>query len=477
MCFVDHDEQPDEMDDAKGVFAHFMVGNTYPYVLRDWTEDIELAILHHLQVLGGIVLCGVTKIRSRDGFVLNIGSEDWQKDRVADCFQATEAPGSSSFKLFFSFDMSVIPCETQGDMQHLLEYIKRWGNHPSMYRRNGKVVVSTFSGENSLFGFGDMETAWNFVKKSVEEIVPICFMPSFFIDPARYDRLHFMDGAFNVWTITFLRCSLGYRSILTTLLQWNGGWPLHLSPGMPRQALESCKLDTDDHHLRCLGGRSFMAAISPWFFTHYGPETWNKNWIYRGDDWLFVRRWEQLIAARDHIDIVQIISWNDYGESHYIGPIKGAQPNSQAWVDGFDHLPWLKLAGYFARAFKEGVYPRIEEDQIYMWARPHPKDAEAVGDKVPRPRNWELTDDTYWVVVLARAPGTLVLSDGDEESRTIQVLAGVTKASRPLESGKGMEARLYRGGDMIVSCKPSKFCFNPYPPVYNFNAFVAVATS
>ena len=54
------------------------------------------------------------------------------------------------------------------------------------------------------------------------------------------------------------------------------------------------------------------------------------------------------------MDIVQIISWNgpwpnewrasnidpyspDYGESHYIGPIAGAQPNSQAWVDGFDH--------------------------------------------------------------------------------------------------------------------------------------------
>lgn len=123
-----------------------------------------------------------------------------------------------------------------------------------------------------------------------------------------------------------------------------------------------------------------------------------------------MRRWDQLIAARDHIDIVQIISWNglylrppnrvlslrrvipftDYGESHYIGPIKGAQPNSQAWVDGFDHLPWLKLSGYFARAFKDGVYPLIEEDQIYMWARPHPKDAEAVDDNVSRPRNWEL---------------------------------------------------------------------------------------
>jgi Glycosyl hydrolase family 71 len=40
---------------------------------------------------------------------------------------------------------------------------------------------------------------------------------------------------------------------------------------------------------------------------------------------------------RDQVDIVQVVTWNDYGESHYIGPIKGAQPNSQAWVDGMDH--------------------------------------------------------------------------------------------------------------------------------------------
>ena len=36
-------------------------------------------------------------------------------------------------------------------------------------------------------------------------------------------------------------------------------------------------------------------------------------------------------------DLVEICTWNDFGESHYIGPIHGAQPNSQAWVDGFDH--------------------------------------------------------------------------------------------------------------------------------------------
>ena len=80
----------------------------------------------------------------------------------------------------------------------------------------------------------------------------------------------------------------------------------------------------------------------------------------------------------------------DYGESHYIGPIKGAQPNSHAWVDGYPHTPWLELSGYFARVFKEGVYPFIERDLIFMWSRPHLKDAVATKDEVPRPDRWQL---------------------------------------------------------------------------------------
>lgn len=51
----------------KYVIAHHMVGNTFPYTLDDWTEDITLA---HAS---GI-----------DGFALNIGSESWEPARVAD---------------------------------------------------------------------------------------------------------------------------------------------------------------------------------------------------------------------------------------------------------------------------------------------------------------------------------------------------------------------------------------------------------
>lgn len=80
----------------------------------------------------------------------------------------------------------------------------------------------------------------------------------------------------------------------------------------------------------------------------------------------------------------------DYGESHYIGPIKGAQPNSEAWVDGFPHDAWLDLHQYFVRAFKEGAYPAIKKDRIFMWSRPHMKSAEALHDVVPRPERWQL---------------------------------------------------------------------------------------
>jgi len=221
-----------------------------------------------------------------------------------------------------------------------------------------------------------------------------------------------------------------------------------------------------------------MAAVSPWFFTHYGPDSWNKNWIYRGDDWLFVRRWEQLIAMQDQIDIVQIISYNDYGESHYIGPIKGAQPKSQAWVDGFPHEPWLHLTRYYARAFKEGAYPAIEADTIYMWARPHLKSV-VTEDRVPRPRDWELTDDMIWVVVFAMAPAAITISSSDDghDVRVVEVPAGVSKLSHPVDPKGSMRARMEREGVLVAECAPERhgFRFQERPEVYNFNVYCAMS--
>ncbi|KAH6910280.1 glycoside hydrolase [Coprinopsis sp. MPI-PUGE-AT-0042] len=424
---------------SRFVVAHFMVGNTYPYTVDDWLADIKLAASYFI-----------------DGFVLNVGREDWQRQRVMDCFKAADMlPPATAFQFFFSFDMSSVPGNSAGDISVIKNYFQPLAKHPRMMKhpRTGGVIVSTFSGENCTFGQGSMENGWAYVKRELNSITPIYFIPSFFINPTRYPNISAMDGAFN----------------------WNGGWPIHLNASTPRNQIENARLDSDNEHLQNLrNGRTFMAAVSPWFFTHYGPDTWNKNWIYRGDDHLFVRRWEQLIGMRDRVDIVQVISWNDYGESHYIGPIKGAQPNSQAWVNGYPHEAWLVLNSYFAAAFKKGVYPPVKKDQIFLWARPHPKNAVA-REGVPRPNNWEITDDKIWAVVFTTSAAKVELHTSENRKETFQVGAGMTKLSCNQEVDGGMRGTIVRNGQVVAECNPIGFRFDSRPGVHNFNAAVAMS--
>ncbi|KAF6834626.1 alpha-glucanase [Colletotrichum musicola] len=46
---------------------------------------------------------------------------------------------------------------------------------------------------------------------------------------------------------------------------------------------------------------------------------YNKNWLWRGDH-IWGDRWFQ--ASWWQPEFIEIISWNDYGESHYIGPVR-----------------------------------------------------------------------------------------------------------------------------------------------------------
>lgn len=139
--------------------------------------------------------------------------------------------------------------------------------------------------------------------------------------------------------------------------------------------------------------------------------TSGEQFIYDCDNQLYARRWETIISNRDSVDIVQLLTWNDFGESHYLGPIHGnLPPGADAWTDGFDHtgaicfsasgatgaltpLPasagFLEITSYFATWFKTGEQPTVAQDQLLMWARPHPKDAVA-NDTLSPPTNYEL---------------------------------------------------------------------------------------
>ncbi|KAJ7694803.1 glycosyl hydrolase family 71-domain-containing protein [Mycena rosella] len=264
------------------------------------------------------------------------------------------------------------------DVFLLQKYISNFRDDPRYQRIGDEPLVSAFSGQDCKFGQSNSNAGWLYAIKRSE---PVYFVPAFFVDPAALLDYTVMDGGFN----------------------WNAAWPM---------GDYDINFDPDNSWIEKLGGRTYMAGVSPWFFTHYSN---NKNFIHLSDNWMFVKRWELLIANRDRVDIAQSITWNDFGESHYLSPLlkDDSQPDSEKWVDGFDHQGWLDLFAYYIAAFKTGAYPAIERDRIFLWARLYPANASpSPPDAVGPPANGRWTHDFLWAVVLLAGPADVVLQCG-----------------------------------------------------------------
>jgi glucan endo-1,3-alpha-glucosidase len=430
--------------------------------------------------------------------------------------------------LRLSFDTSCfassLGCASPSDAQTLRDLVTSHASHPNQFMYSGRAFVSTFAGETCNFGQGSPAQGWTsqFTQPLSGKIY---FVPSFFVDPATFkDFAGVMDGDFNWnsgWPIQVTtqfaqnavqefsqaeqqngsQGSNGSANARLTAPGAGGSLAANVASAVEamlsktQQALAQFigSTDTDDQHISGLqalqstvnkrdgeaaGKPAYMGAVSPWFFTHYGPDSFNKNFVFLSDQHLYSKRWDSLISQREKFDIVEVLTWNDYGESHYVGPIKGAQPNSQAWTDGMDHTAWLTLTKYYASAFKTGSYPAITQDSIVMWSRPHPTNAQAQADNVPPPTNFALFEDAVWAVVMAKEPATVVLSvnqDGSN-SKTFDVPAGVSKLAIPISAGGRMQGVVQRGGKNVLELKPN-FTFQGSPKTYNYNAFVAGATA
>jgi len=53
----------------------------------------------------------------------------------------------------------------------------------------------------------------------------------------------------------------------------------------------------------------------------------------------------------------EIVTWNDYGESHYINSPNNAHTDdgSSAWTYGIDHSAWQLVAKPYIQAYKAGA--------------------------------------------------------------------------------------------------------------------------
>ncbi|KAI8994112.1 glycoside hydrolase [Trametes punicea] len=457
----------------KLVVAHHIVGLTGgggsgDFTLDTWKNDVALA-----------------SSKGIDGFALNVGADDFTHTQVGLAYQAAEGL-DNGFKLFLSLDMGAIGarmnCNSPDTAAYLRNLTNAFSGRRNQLKVDGKALVSTFAGESCTFGEQDVYTGWRVQFAQHPDIAgKIRFMPAFFIDPQDFRNFDgVMDGDFNfngAWRTDLTTASassfLGNTSDLDHLTAQQ--------QGVLSNMLGSFQIDQE--HIEQLAfvansSHTYMTSVAPWFFTHFGPDTYNKNFIYDCDDHLYVRRWETLIANRDKVDIVQLLTWNDFGESHYIGPIQGnLPPGSEAWTTGFDHQGFLEATQHFAEWFKSGKEPKVAHDQVLMWARPHPTHAHATNDPLPPPTNYELTQDQLWAVVFATGPGKITLATGDNATEQFAVDAGVNKVNMSLTLGGYMHGRLERDGETVIDLKPSEYTFDPTPTAYNFNVFVALGTA
>ncbi|KAJ8065145.1 hypothetical protein OCU04_005858 [Sclerotinia nivalis] len=117
----------------------------------------------------------------------------------------------------------------------------------------------------------------------------------------------------------------------------------------------------------------YMMAISPWFFTNLPG--YDKNWLWRGDR-LWYDRWIQANYLQP--EFVEILTWNDYGESHYIGPLDDRQYDAfdigkapYNYVLDMPHDGWRVLLPYLIDTYKNNI-STITQEILVGWYRPNP---------------------------------------------------------------------------------------------------------
>ncbi|KAJ7901169.1 glycoside hydrolase family 71 protein [Mycena olivaceomarginata] len=406
----------------KYVFAQFIVGVVESYTQSDWEKDMKLAMD-----------IGI------DAFSLNIGKDSYNDKQLDLAYTAAD---NVDFKVFLSFDFAYWQNE---DINTMAAYVQNYATRPGqvMYPRQGQpaAFVSSFLGDR--FPYRTLES-------QLEDGLKLFACPNW--EPDSFVNNDETNGP---------DCGMS----------WNAAWPNNYN--QPIDANITIALDQE--YINNLGGRPYMMPVSPWFSTHYGDDTYNKNWIFYSD-WLYQSRWDEVLHLQPQF--VEILTWNDFGESHYIGPLHdddwsvyaGGDTGASRWVNQMPHDAWRDVAKVYISAFKSGASsPTVTTDKLVYYYRPTPKDTPC-SDDIGRPNGWQYDDDLVFVIAMLVSPGTVTIASGSENAPVqFQLDAGIHTVAAPMGLGKQSFALWSETADISGDggLEITDEC-----TVYNFNAYV-----
>ncbi|KAJ4856940.1 glycosyl hydrolase family 71 domain-containing protein [Trichoderma breve] len=407
------------------VFCHFMIGIVGNRgSAADFDADMKNA-----------------KAAGIDAFALNIGVDSYTDQQLE---YAYESAANNGMKVFISFDFNWYHTD-QGTQ--VGQMIQKYGSKPAQLLVDGKIFASSFAGDGVDSNAVRSAAGGN-----------IFWAPNF--HPQQGTNLGDVDSAFN-WM----------------------AWPSDGNNKAPKPGSNVTVQDGDNTYTNALAGKPYLAPVSPWFSTHFGAEVpYSKNWVFPGD-FLWFDRWTQILQLKPRF--VEIITWNDYGESHYVGRLDsphGDDGNSK-WTYGMPHNGWLDMAEPFIAAYKQGSNdpaPHITEDKIVYWFRPTLSSINCdatdttMGDAdnstgnyfKGRPDGYQTLQDKVFIVTLLKEAGTLEVTVGGN-TQTFQAAAGANKFSVDMAPGPISFKVNGLSGDAGMQILDHCPC-----GIYNFNAFV-----
>lgn len=147
-----------------------------------------------------------------------------------------------------------------------------------------------------------------------------------------------------------------------------------------------------------------MPALSSLQFKHLDS---SDNWYRIGESNL-PQRISQVLALQP--PFVEIITWNDWSESHYVGEFYADATYGSpelGYDTGCNHTAWQSVLGPFITAYKAGatavssVVPPEDLSAVgAMWYRPILKTATCESDSLGKPSGWENALDAVNFAVL-----------------------------------------------------------------------------
>ncbi|KAH8658315.1 glycosyl hydrolase family 71-domain-containing protein [Xylariales sp. PMI_506] len=314
---------------AAAVFAHFMVGNVPSWDATNWFVDISDA--HAVGI---------------DAFALNIAAGYEYNDlQIGNAFAAAEKYFDTfGFQLFFSFDYAGNGAWAEQDV---IDLINTYSSSEAYYKYDGKPFVSTFEGPGNA-------DDWVTIKSDTG-----CYLvPD--------------------WSSAGATVAIGLGGgVADGLFSW-AAWPY---------AGESMSTYVDASYSLALDGKPYMMAVSPWFYTNLPG--YDKDWLWNSGD-LWYDRWQQAIfystGGNPAPEWIEILTWNDFGESHYIGPLDDSQYDAFTigeapynYAEAMPHDGWRTQLKWVTDLYKTGSAESGEES-IVMWYRTSFASACGTGD-------------------------------------------------------------------------------------------------